>query len=220
MIRICFISDTHNNHKKLLLPDADIIVHAGDMTSMGKEHEIRNFFKWYSKLNYKHKICVAGNHDMLFDTSGFHARSLVPHNVKYLEDSGITLMGYNFYGSPVQSPFFNWGFMKPESKLKQHWEAIPDDVDVLITHAPAYGILDSMLIKDDKLGSPSLTEEILNRVKPLVHVCGHIHSGHGYKVVNNTTFINASILNEEYEVHYNPILLEINDKREVTLLKV
>lgn len=70
-MRICVISDTHSKHKHLgKLPDADVIIHCGDMTSVGKEHEIRNFFKWFSKLDqFKHKICIAGNHDWLFETS-------------------------------------------------------------------------------------------------------------------------------------------------------
>ena len=67
-MKLCIISDTHNKHKRLPpLPEADVIIHAGDFTSVGHSHEIVNFMQWYSKLPYKYKIVIAGNHDWLFD---------------------------------------------------------------------------------------------------------------------------------------------------------
>lgn len=220
MVRICFISDVHNKYKKVILPDADIIVCAGDMTSLGKEHEIRNFLTWYSKLNqYKYKIFIAGNHDFLFERDRIFAKSLIPDNIIYLEDSGIEVMGLKFYGTPVNIIFYNWAFNRSEEKLKQHWEGIPDDTDILVTHNPAYGVLDNCNYDPKRLGSPSLYMEITNRIKPLIHVCGHIHSGHGTKVIENTLFINACILNEDYEVEYNPVLVEIKDKKEFEILQ-
>ena len=218
MIKICFISDLHNKYKQLVLPDADIIVCAGDMTSVGKEHEIRNFLKWFSNLNqYNYKIFIAGNHDRLYDIEGSFARSLTPNNVIYLEDNGVEIMGLKFYGSPVQLEFCNWAFNKTEEQLKKYWKAIPDDSDIVVTHSPAYGILDNVINKNVHFGSPSLYDELVNRIKPLVSVCGHIHSGHGYKVIDDITFINAAVLNEEYELEYNPTLIEI-DNNNVKLL--
>lgn len=50
-MKLCIISDTHNKHKRLSkLPYADVIIHCGDMTSMGHSHEIVEFMKWFSKL--------------------------------------------------------------------------------------------------------------------------------------------------------------------------
>jgi len=212
-MRLCIISDTHNKHKQLtILPDADAIIHCGDMTSVGKEHEIRNFFKWYSKLNqYKHKICVAGNHDWLFDTSGSWARNLVPKNVTYLEDSETIIDGIKFYGTPVSRPFCNWAFNRPEEKLNQHWMAIPNDTDVLITHEVPHKIFDYIDCDDIYVGSPSLRREVLERINPTLHVMGHIHEKYGVEVIQNTTFINASSLNDKYICVNKPILVEIID---------
>jgi predicted phosphodiesterase len=139
-MKLCIISDTHNKHKRLSkLPYADVIIHCGDMTSMGHSHEIVEFMKWFSKLEqYKYKICIAGNHDWLFDTNRLIAHEKVPMNVIYLEDREIILDGIKFYGTPVQLPFMNWAFNKPEERLIPHWQAIPDDTDVLITHQPPY----------------------------------------------------------------------------------
>lgn len=215
-MKIVFISDTHNKHRQLeKLPNADVIVHAGDFTSMGYEHEIRDFFKWYSKLTqYKYKIAIAGNHERLFESNGLLAKSHIPDNVVYLEDNEVVIKGIRFYGSPVSLPFYNWAFMRPENKLKQHWEAIPDNVDVLITHTPPYGFCDFFEPKNENLGSPTLRDEILMRIKPKISVFGHIHTGRGFKVFNETTFINAANTKEierKYVMGFKPILVEIVD---------
>lgn len=209
-MKLCIISDTHNKHKRLgKLPDADVIIHAGDFTSVGHSHEIVNFMQWYSKLPYKYKIVIAGNHDWLFETHGILAREKVPESVIYLEDNGIEIEGIKFWGTPVQLPFNNWAFNRPEEKLMQHWAAIPDDTDVLITHCPPYSIFDWSIFDNIHTGSPSLYFEVVERIKPKVHCFGHIHSGYGIKVIENTTFINASNLDEDYMCVNEPILVEI-----------
>jgi len=209
-LSIINISDTHNKHKYLKLPDADMIIHNGDFTSMGKEHEIRDFFKWYSKLEqYKYKLIIAGNHDWLFDRDRLFARTLVPKNVIYLEDSGVEIEGINFYGSPVQPPFHNWAFNRPEETLIKHWQAIPDNTDVLITHCPPHSIMDVSIYDGKHCGSPSLYDEVFIRIKPLVHLMGHIHNDYGIKVINDITFINASNLDEDYNCVNEPISFEI-----------
>ena len=204
------ISDTHNKHKHLKnLPEADVIIHAGDFTSMGHEHEVKNFLKWFSELNqYQYKIIVAGNHDMLFEKNNVLAKSLIPENIIYLEDNEVVINGIKFYGSPVSKPFCNWAFNRPEEKLKQHWEAIPDDVDVLITHEAPNSIKDFGHDLSHQ-GSPSLYKEIFERIKPKYHIFGHYHSGYGVKVIDDITFVNGSNLNEDYECVNEPLLIEI-----------
>lgn len=209
-MRLCIISDTHNKHKRLAkLPDADVIIHCGDFTSIGQSHEIVNFMQWYSKLPYKYKIIIAGNHDWLFETHRLLALEKVPENVIYLEDSGIEIEGIKFWGTPVQLPFNNWAFNKPEAKLIPHWQAIPDDTDVLITHCPPHTIFDWSIYDNIHTGSPSLYFEVVERIKPKVHCFGHIHSGYGIKVIENTTFINASNLDEDYMCVFNPVIIDV-----------
>ena len=62
-LKITFISDTHTKHNQITkdLPGGDILIHAGDMSSMGYKHEIENFCKWFDGLdNYDNKIFIAG----------------------------------------------------------------------------------------------------------------------------------------------------------------
>lgn len=210
-MKICFISDTHNKHKVFSMPDADIVIHSGDITSMGHEHEIKAFLKWFSRLEqYKHKIFIAGNHDWLFERNGSLAKSFVPENVTYLEDSGIEIDGYYFYGTPIQKHFCNWAFNRDEHKMLQHWEMIPDNTDILITHNPPYMIGDYVPWAHKNEGSMSLYMEIVKRIKPILHVFGHIHEGRGVKIIDDTTFINATNLDGGYFPIYNPYLIEIN----------
>jgi Icc-related predicted phosphoesterase len=191
------------------MPDADMIVHCGDMTSMGYEYEIRNFYKWFSRLNqYKYKINIAGNHDWFFEKTPQFVKETVPDNVIYLEDSGVEIEGIKFYGSPVQIEFCNWAFNRTEEKLAQYWKAIPDDTDVLITHSPPLGMLDYSPMCG-KVGSPSLLNEVTMRIKPKVHCFGHIHHSHGVLEQDGTKFVNASVLNDNYELVFEPIVVEI-----------
>ena len=210
-MKLCIISDTHNYHKRLgTLPEADAIIHCGDFTSVGKEHEVRDYLKWYSKLEqYKYKLIIAGNHDWLFERAGMLARSLVPKNIKYLQDNGTEIEGFYFYGSPMQLPFNNWAFNRPESKLKEHWSAIPDKTDVLITHCPPYMIMDYVPYSMQHEGSPSLYKEVVERIKPKIHCFGHIHEGYGIKIIDDITFINASNLDGDYMCVNEPVLIEI-----------
>ena len=219
-LSLCIISDTHNKHKHIgELPDADVIIHCGDFTSLGKEHEIRNFFKWYYKLNqFKYKIIIAGNHDMMFEENGSFARSLVPSNVIYLEDNSIIIEGIKIYGTPVQKKFGNWAFNKTDEQLVKYYSEIPSDTDVLVTHNPPYGIFDWSVYDNINTGSSSLLTEITERIKPIISVFGHIHSGHGIQSIDNTMFINASNLNEEYIYQYKPIYVEIDENNSVNVL--
>ena len=68
-LKITFMSDTHTKHNQITkdLHGGDILIHAGDMSSMGYKHEIENFCKWFDGLdNYDNKVFIAGNHDWGF----------------------------------------------------------------------------------------------------------------------------------------------------------
>jgi len=213
-LSIVIISDTHNKHWQIQpedLPVADVIIHCGDFTSMGYAHEIKDFMRWYSKLHqYEYRLLIAGNHDFLFETYPVLAKEHIPDNVIYLEDSGIEILGKYFYGTPVQKPFNNWAFNRPEEKMKQHWEAIPSNTDVLITHSPPYMVRDFTEHGNENIGSPSLYDEVVNRIKPIVSLMGHVHEGYGVTIHRDITFINASSLNRKYEYVNKPILIEID----------
>jgi len=70
-LRFVCMSDTHSltPHLKMAVPDGDVFVHAGDFTRAGNPSEIREFNTWLGKLPHKHKVVIAGNHELCFDPS-------------------------------------------------------------------------------------------------------------------------------------------------------
>src|SRR5689334_8867342 len=70
--------------------------------------------------------------------------------------------------------------MQDEDILDCYFRMIPEGLDVLITHGPPWGIMDRN-IKGDLCGSKALYDHVF-RVKPRVHVFGHIHEGGNNKV--------------------------------------
>lgn len=161
---ILHISDTHGFHKQLgRLPITDIIVHTGDFTSDGTDSEASDFIQWFCRLPHKHKVFIAGNHDMcMFGKDGIKG---LPENVHYLCNSSMEIEGIKFYGMPM--------FM--ENMMGGVYDmlinAIPDDVNVLLTHQPPYGILDEGEYhgqQDYHYGNSHLFAKILD-VKPTLH---------------------------------------------------
>ena len=216
-MRITFISDTHTKHNQVTatLPGGDLLIHAGDLSSMGYQHEIQQFCKWYSKLeNYDHKVFIAGNHDWGFQDNSEKIMETVNSykGIDYLQDD-MLLVGEDYdkmvkiWGSPWQPEFYSWAFNLPRQgeELKEKWGLIPTDIDILITHGPAWGHLDTVKFNPGvSLGCELLADRI-QTIKPKIHVCGHIHTGYGYKFADGTHHFNASVLDEEYSFTQKPM---------------
>jgi len=215
-MKITIISDTHNYHKKLQLSDSsDLLIHAGDFSSMGHHHEIEAFLKWLTKLRdkYKYIIFIAGNHDTSFQKEpDFKNEILKKYNINnsniyYLENSGIELEGFNIWGSPWSPIFNNWTF--GYNKGKDPWHLIPDNTNILITHGPPHQILDKTW---DSRNSGCNTLRIkIESIKDLkLHCFGHIHeSGGNLLKVNSITYVNASICNLDRKNLNKPQEIEI-----------
>lgn len=196
---ILHISDTHGCHRQMReLPCADIVVHSGDFTMNGSEAEAIDFLNWFFDLPHRHKIFICGNHDDCLYGAKIDG---LDSNVHYLCNSGVTIDGIKFYGVPM--------FMGDciTDRQSRQYANIPTDTDVLITHSPAFGILDF----DDGINYGS--EELLVRVSELnlkAHLFGHIHAQHGVTTIKNTIFSNAAILNADYSNLNYPMALELS----------
>lgn len=212
-MKIAAFSDTHSLHqiwsRKHPLPEADTIIFGGDLSNRGYVQEIQFFFDWFNDLNYENKIFIAGNHDFGFDNED---RSLVidmiPEGIHYLENNDVIIDGVKFWGSPITPRFFNWAFMRDRGiQIKNVWDDIPNDTDILITHGPPRGILD-LTQEGINAGCQDLLDAI-NRVNPKYNIFGHIHESHGVTHINGTTFMNVSAVNRSYEPSYDARLFEI-----------
>lgn len=208
-MKIVCISDTHGHHEKLRLPEGDLIIHAGDISSRGLRSEISEFLSWFDALDFKYKLFIAGNHDYYFeDEMQIVIEDLIPNGIIYLNDSGIEIEDLQFWGSPVQPWFYNWAFNRHRgSDILEHWNLIPQETDILITHGPAAGKLD-VTTRGEHVGCADLLDTI-ERIKPKYHICGHIHEAYGLSIEPDTTYINCSILNEYYQMENCPIIVTL-----------
>lgn len=199
---ITFISDTHGLHSKLKLKEGTLLIHAGDITEYGTEHEVTDFLNWFSKQPFTYKIFIAGNHDLFLEECSVSKRNkLIPKGIIYLQNSSAEIEGFKIWGSPVTPYFLGMAFnVRAGKDIKKVWDKIPADTDILITHSPPKGIL------DNGVGC----EELMNRVnqfQPKIHCFGHEHGQNGIEISNKTTFVNAAMVNsldplrnDEYKV--------------------
>jgi len=193
------------------------------MYSGKKTKEVTDFNEWMKDQPARHKVCIAGNHDLLFESSRELALSCLTEPI-YLQDSGVIIDGVRFWGSPVQPEFCEWAFnVQRGAAIKHYWDLIPDGTDILITHGPPFGILDQANRRGEHLGCEELLKAVEAK-KPKIHVFGHIHGGYGVwlhekGVVANgsigkaegTIFINASFVDESYQAKNKPIVYTIQD---------
>jgi Icc-related predicted phosphoesterase len=208
-LKIIAISDTHGKHWSITIPPGDVLVHAGDITSRGTTDEVSNFNEFLDTLPHEYKIIIAGNHDFCFERNREKSESKLT-NCIYLQDQSVIIKDVKFYGSPWQPWFYNWAFNLQRGKeLKLKWSKIPLDTNVLITHGPPYGYGDMT-----DCGKAEGCEDLLSavkRIKPKVHIFGHIHEGSGLISNENTMFINASTCDSSYSP-INPPIVYVYDK--------
>jgi Icc-related predicted phosphoesterase len=218
MQQIVFISDTHTKHKAITedlvniynnCPDS-ILVHSGDISYRGLPWEVKNFATWYEELPFKNKIMIAGNHDFIFEDEPEEAKQILAEfapSVIYLQDSGVEINGIKFWGSPVTPRFHDWAFNR-DSDIEYHWNLIPEDTNVLITHGPPHMILDQTRGYVNA-GCWRLSDRIKKLADLKIHVFGHIHEAAGMKEVDGVMYINASTLNLYYEVKNSPVIFAV-----------
>lgn len=203
-IDILHLSDTHGQHKNLKsLPEADVIVHSGDFTFAGSEEEAYDFMNWFCNLPYKHKIFIAGNHDMCMYGAD-HIDGL-SRNVHYLYNNSVVIDGIKFYGIPM--------FMEDcmDGNLDVFINNIPDDTDVLITHMPPKGTCDlANYGKGPEHRGNATLAELLKKLHPTCHLFGHEHDAYGKTIKENVIYSNACVVDSRYNLTNNPTIININ----------
>ena len=236
-IRIVCISDTHNRILEDV-PLGDILIHAGDMTNEGSLAEIQAQIDWLASLPHKEIIVISGNHDTYLDPRTRPSLSSVQRQgnlewgrVHYLQHKLLTLT-ITPQGTPntdVRAPLLRSECLQRRLRIygapqipacgpmsvhafqyargSDAWsETVPEDVDILITHTPPKFHLDLALPKG--LGCKHLLKEV-QRIKPLLHVCGHVHWGAGREVVYWGKAHDAYVEGMETESRYTRGMLNI-----------
>jgi Icc-related predicted phosphoesterase len=198
-MKILFTSDLHG-HLPEIAP-CDLLLIAGDICPNGSYDRLRDseyqrnwldtrFREWLEYIPAKNVVATWGNHDFVGQTLG------PPPGLRctFLVDELTAINDVTIWGSPWSMRYGDWAFMKSDAALEPHWQQIPEGVDILMVHGPAYQILDRVE-RGDRVGSVTLAKHV-ERVKPKVFVCGHIHESNGviypYGEDERTVLINAA----------------------------
>lgn len=203
------ISDLHGT--VVGLEGGDLLIVAGDITALDEAEEYASYFQWLESQPYEKIVWIAGNHDGCI--ANRKVRIPKDGKIEYLQDSGTEYKGLKIWGSPWTPTFQDWHFMKDRGKAIQAvWDKIPLDTDILITHGPPFGILDQVagpynLMQN--VGCQDLREKIEQLKQLKLHVFGHIHESHGVQ----GKFVNASIMNEDYDPVNLPVRIELPNLR-------
>ena len=239
-MRITHISDTHNKHNQLngLLPGGDLLIHSGDISSLGRQSEVERFVKWFNGIdNYTNKIFIAGNHDMTFDReillrdklAHFEGKTEydtecaegkpvwldtllqtgLNHNVFYLENNYVILDDVKIWGSPITPSFgYGWAFNKDRGY----------DINQIWNWIPddtdiviTHGPIHSYCDRTNREGLNVGCEQLyhrLNEVQPQLHFSGHIHEAYGYRQTNWGYAFNGCNCDLSYLVNNKPMTFE------------
>ena len=217
-MKLVCISDTHNLHHDLKIPDGDVLVHAGDITVHGKFENFAKFNDWLGRLPHKHKVVIPGNHDIEAGNENAPIVEAVMVNCHWLVNKEVTIDGVKFYGVPQTPSFFpeSWVFNVDRKSIREaiYWDAVPRDTDVVISHGPPRGYGDLC----PEYGSPSRMVnvgcdyqlEVLEEIRPLLNICGHIHEGYGTYITNfGTVVANASTCTRGYKPKNPPLVFNL-----------
>lgn len=204
-MKIVAISDTHCRWQKLVIPECDILISAGDYSFRGEPHVVRNFHEWLDEQNAAHIISVQGNHETWVEKNFGAARDIAREAccaVHFMEEGPLEIEGIKIWCAAITPWFMDWAWnVHRGPDIKRHWDLIPEDTNILITHGPPHGILDVVPHIDgspkERVGCHDLKDRIAI-VKPDIHIFGHIHHSHGEHHEGSTSYYNVSICDELY----------------------
>lgn len=218
--RFLILSDTHATEYTPPTQHADVALHCGDLTEHSKLDEFRTTIQLLKNINAPLKLVIAGNHDFTLDIPTFKDRVAEmhppdPEGVKRelgdygearqlfeeAKEDGIILLDeglYHFdlangasltiYCSPFTPSTGGWGFQYHPKE--GHTFAIENGVDVVMTHGPPKGIMDSITyftkdrtkLETVRVGCPDLFTAVA-LARPRLHCFGHIHERWGARLV-------------------------------------
>lgn len=210
-IIIVAVSDTHQLHREIEVPSGDLFIHGGDFTTFSKSvAAILDFNEWLGELPHRWKIVIPGNHEFFLEADP--SRRKLIGTATMLIDQGVEIEGLKIWGSPV-TPLYGGAFGRSsEQDRVRTYSQIPDDTDILITHGAPFGILDRTPGTEYRAGCHELLDAV-RRVKPMLHVFGHVHGGYGVLGTQDTLFINAALPGDSFEMKNPPLSFKLPRRR-------
>ena len=236
-MRIVALSDQHGFLPDI--PPCDLLIVAGDICPdklgffvgrFAPDQQARWFDRkirpWLDASPATHKVATWGNHDWCgeaCDFSGDAPGSAPATRLQILVDettripdgtstgSESAASSLTIWATPWSNQFMEWAFMKSPADLASTYAAIPAGIDILVSHQPPYGYGDCRGVrarKTERLGSRELLAAI-DRIRPRLVICGHIHGGHGRYEHDGIPIYNVSVVDEQYRLAHEPTIIEL-----------
>jgi Icc-related predicted phosphoesterase len=210
-VKIVATSDTHFAFG--VLPEGDVLIHAGDALYSGNAGEWNKFVESMSRQPHKEKLYVPGNHDFYpYYYEGPAKAELRSAGVWNLYPKSYTLRnGWRVIGCPFTSGLHGWAYPQDDQQkiydyLKSHGRA-----DIVVSHAPPAGVLDrGAHAHGGHYGLQALRKYIVE-YQPAIVICGHVHEGYGHQKVDRTDVYNVCMCDLDYKQSNKPIIIEIPD---------
>jgi Icc-related predicted phosphoesterase len=200
-LTVVLISDTHELHREVQVPPGDLLIHAGDFTMFSRSAAaIFDFSDWLEELPHRWKILIPGNH---FFLESDPTRRKWIRNATMLINESIEIMGLHIWGSPMTTLYGGAFGRSSERDREMAYSRIPADTDILVTHGPPYGILDQVAGSECHSGCSQLLAAV-RRIKPKLHVFGHVHGGYGTFNTPDTLFVNAALPGQGFDLSNPP----------------
>lgn len=221
-MNLAAVSDTHDHPYDLPYP-VKIIFHAGDLTIDGAWGQLLKAVDELLRQPADHRVIVAGNHDWCVQQRNEEARKLFKEaGIIYLEDEEVTVEGLRIYGSPYTLEYGAYAFQLPRARgfaAERKWAQIPEGIDILLTHSPPWGRFDVPFGSNNRVGCADLMVA-LQRIKPRVHIFGHVHSPGDVVGADGIRYINAAQTSTwagRYHKTHEPVTFELepNDSTSV-----
>jgi Icc-related predicted phosphoesterase len=207
-LKLIAIGDSHRQHWNIKIPKCDIFIFAGD-AEIDSLLALHDFNDWLGTIKATYRIVVGGNHDRYLEFIGKEECKRLLTNCIYLENESVSILGLKIWGSPFSPLFNDWSFMKHDNDLKEIWDKIPLDTNIVVTHTMPYGIFDTVLPREERVGSITLRDKV-KEMQPKIFIGGHLHLSGGQKYTDyKTDYYNVSLLDDSYQLVNQPTTINI-----------
>lgn len=228
-MKICAFSDMHGQLDFKVEP-CDLVLIGGDIvplniqsyTTPSEAWYRETFIPWCNSLPCDKVLFIAGNHDFELMRHPDRIRLLLQgqDKITYLDCETFEYKGKVIYGTPICKPFGRWAFMESyeeqDERYARHLKTI-GDIDIILSHDAPFGVSDIILQKDcwwadgSHIGNQSL-RKFIEAAKPSMNLHGHLHTtNHEKEMLGDTAVYNISLLDENYEMKFEPQYFEIED---------
>ena len=228
-MKICAFSDMHGQLDFKVEP-CDLVLIGGDIvplniqsyTTPSEAWYKETFIPWCNSLPCDKVLFIAGNHDFLLMRHPDRIRLLLQgqDKITYLDCETFEYKGKVIYGTPICKPFGRWAFMESyeeqDERYARHLKII-EHIDIILSHDAPFGVSDVILQKDcwwadgSHIGNQSL-RKFIEAAKPSMNLHGHLHTtNREVEMLGDTAVYNISLLNENYEMVFEPQYFELED---------